>query len=82
MEEFISPQEQLLVIEKLYRSTDSISSTKKFNTKYQSKIGRMGIRSMPITDFARKMKQVHFTSYDVERFTKAVTGKTIDLETL
>lgn len=79
MTEYISANDQRLVIEKLYRSDDSITSTEKFNKKYGE---RMGMSSMTLYDFAKKMKKTSFLSYDVERFTKSVTGKTIDLETL
>ncbi len=82
MPDYISAEKQRLVIEKLYRSTDSITSTRKFNTKYSSKIGNLGERSLLLTNFARKMKKTSFLSYDVERFTKSVTNKVIDLETL
>ncbi|RJQ34441.1 hypothetical protein C4566_02070 [Candidatus Parcubacteria bacterium] len=82
MSDEISSEQQRLVIEKLERSSDSLTSTKKFNEKYASNIGHMGERAMIITDFARKMKATEFSSYDVERFTKEVTGKNIDLESL
>lgn len=82
MKEYISAEEQRLVIEKLYRSNDSITSTENFNKKYQDKIGRMGESSIRLTDFGRKMKQTEFSSYDVERFTKDIIGETPDLESL
>ncbi len=82
MSDYISAGEQRLIIEKLYRSTDSITSIIKFNSKYQNRIGKLGEHNMLITNFARKMKKTSFSSYDVERFTKTITGKTIDLETL
>ena len=82
MPDYISAQKQMLIIKKLYRSKDSITSTKNFNSKYQDKIGKLGINNILIKNFARKMKKTSFSSYDVERFTKTITGKTIDLETL
>ena len=82
MNDYISAQEQSLILEKLYRSNDALSSTKKFNDSYQNQLGEFGESKMLVNDFARKMKKTHFSSYDVERFTKDVTGKTIDLETL
>jgi len=78
----ISGEQQRLVIEKLYRSSDSVSSTEKFNKTYGSTTGHMGERSMELTDFARKMKKTDFLSYRVEEAVKEVTGKNIDLETL
>jgi hypothetical protein len=82
MTKTISPKQQMLIIEKLYRSQDSIYSTEKFNKEYQDKIGKMGDRTLELNDFARKMKKTAFTSFDVERFTKEITGEIIDLETL
>lgn len=82
MSDYISAESQRLVIEKLYRSDDSVTSTEKFNKEHSSTTGRMGYSSMTLYDFGKKMKKTSFLSYDVERFIKSVTGKTIDLETL
>ncbi len=79
---YISWQEQQLILEKLYRSTDAISSTRKFNEQYEAKLGKMGEHQMPITEFCRKMKQTHFSDFYVERFTKEVTGQDVDLDTV
>lgn len=79
MNELISREDQMLVIEKLYRSSDAITSTKKFNEKYGQNLGEKAIK---LTDFGRIMKQTDFTSYDVERFTKEITNQDIDLESL
>ncbi|MCD4760555.1 hypothetical protein K8R42_01520 [bacterium] len=79
MNEYISAEEQRLTIEKLYRSNDSITSTNKLNKQYGLRLGQAG---MKLTDFGRKMKQTKFSSYDVERFTKEITGKNVDLESL
>jgi hypothetical protein len=78
----ISGEQQRLVIEKLYRSTDSITSTKKFNEKYADSIGPVGKFSMKMTDFARKMKETDFSSIRVERAMREVTGRSVDLEML
>lgn len=82
MTETISPNEQRLIIEKLYYSDDSITSLKKFNAQYEDQLGKMGEHTMSLWDFAHKMKRTEFKSYDVERFTLEITGKKIDLETL
>ena len=82
MTDYISPDEQRLIIEKLYYSDDSITSLKKFNKQYKDEIGRMGERTMSLYDFGHKMKKTDFKSFDVERFTLDITGKKIDLETL
>lgn len=79
---YISWQEQQLILEKLYRSTDAISSTRKFNEQYEAKLGKMGEHQMPISEFCRKMRQTHFSDLYVERFTKEVTGQDIDLDTV
>ena len=81
MKGFISREEQRLVIEKLYRSTDAITSTKKFNAQYQDQLGKMGDGSMHLTEFARKMRKTHFSEVYIERFIKEVTGQEIDLDT-
>ncbi|MFA6307498.1 MAG: hypothetical protein WCS88_02340 [Patescibacteria group bacterium] len=82
MDQYISPEEQRLVIEKLYYSTDSITSTNKFNKLYQDKLGKMGDRTLRMYDFASKMKETDFKVYDIERFTKEITGQDIDLDSL
>lgn len=82
MGKYINPDQQRLIIEKLYRSNDSITSLKKFNEKYKDKVSKMGERTLDLNDFARQMKKTEFTSFDVERFTKDITGHNIDLETL
>ncbi|MBT6691696.1 hypothetical protein HOB10_05205 [Candidatus Parcubacteria bacterium] len=78
----ISREQQRLVIEKLYRSSDSITSTKKFNEKYGSSVGHMGEESMRMTDFGRKMKKTDFMSSRVEQAMREVTGRSVDLESL
>lgn len=72
----------MLVIEKLYYSTDSITSTRKFNKLYQDKLGKMGERTLRVYDFATKMKQTDFKIFDIERFTKEITGQDVDLDHL
>ncbi|MCB9803118.1 hypothetical protein H6761_03880 [Candidatus Nomurabacteria bacterium] len=78
----ISREEQMQIIKKLYRSYDAMSSTKKFNEKYQDKIGKMGDHQMLMSDFCRKMRQTDFSDLYVERFTKEVTGQEVDLDTV
>ncbi len=82
MPNMINPDQQRLIIEKLYRSNDSITSLERFNKQYASKTGKMGERTMPLNDFARKMKKTEFSSFDVERFSKEIIGQDIDLESL
>ena len=79
MTQFINPHQQKLIVEKLYRSTDSITSLDKFNEQYEGKIGRLGERTLTLGDFARLMKQTAFSDYDIERFTKEITGLDLDL---
>ncbi|MBT7552876.1 hypothetical protein HN670_00225 [bacterium] len=78
---YISREEQIQVIKRLYRSSDAISSTKRFNEQYRAKLGKMGEGKMAISDFARKMRQTHFGEVYIERFIKKVTKQGIDLDT-
>ena len=82
MDQYISPEEQRLVIEKLYYSTDSITSTDKFNKLYQKELGRMGEQTLHLNDFARKLKKTDFKPYDIQRFIKEITDQDIHLESL
>lgn len=82
MDDYISIAEQRLVIEALYRSEDSITSVNSFNKIYQDKIGKIGERTLLLSDFGRKIKKTKYSSYDIERFIKQVTGKEIDIDTL
>ena len=82
MDKYISPKEQMLVIEKLYYSNDSITSTNKFNKLYRDKLGKMGEKTLRMYDFATKMKETDFKIHDIERFTKEITGQDIDLDSL
>jgi len=82
MDKYISPEAQRLIIEKLYYSQDSITSTNKFNKLYQDQLGKMGEITLRMYDFASKMKKTDFKIYDIERFTKEITGQDIDLDSL
>lgn len=82
MSEWISWRDQQLIIEKLYRSEDAITSTKKFNEKYQDKIGKLGEKEMLLNDFGRKLNETEFDSFYIERYIKEVTGKDLNLEAL
>ena len=80
MNQQISPDQQRLIIEKLYRSTDSITSLKKFNEEYLDKVRKMGEKTLSLGDFAREMKNSSFSSFDIERFTKDITGYDMNME--
>ena len=82
MDQYISPEKQRLVIEKLYYSTDSITSTEKFNKLYQDKLGRMGEQTLRLYDFAQKLKKTKFDHYDIQRFIKDITGQDVHLDSL
>lgn len=82
MDKYISPEEQRLVIEKLYYSNDSITSTNKFNEKYRDKLGKMGERTLRLYDFARKMKETDFKREDIDRFIEDITGVDVHLDSL
>ena len=79
MTKYITRQQQMLVIEKLYRSNDSITSTNKFNEAYASKLGRVGIRSIPLNDFYRLLKQTSFLRIRIKTAIKKITGETITI---
>jgi hypothetical protein len=78
---YISREEQMQVLKRLYRSSDAVGSTRKFNEQYSNKLGKMGEGKMAISDFARKMRQTHFSEVHVERFIKEATKQDIDLDT-
>ena len=82
MNQYISPAEQRLVIEKLYYSTDSITSTNKFNKLYQAQLGKMGEQTLSLYDFAQKLKKTDFKHYDIQRFIKDITDQDIHLDAL
>lgn len=82
MDQYISPEDQRLVIEKLYYSTDSITSTDKFNKLYQGQLGRMGEQTLRLYDFAQKLKKTKFDHYDIRRFIKDITGQDVHLDSL
>ena len=82
MSEYVSPEKQRLIIEKLYYSTDSITSTEKFNKKYQGQLGRVGEKTLTMFEFARKLKKTEFKQYDIQRFIKDITGKDVHLSSL
>ncbi len=82
MSEWISWRDQQLIIEKIYRSEDAITSTKKFNEEYQDKIGKVGEAEMLLNDFGRKLKETGLDSFYLERYIKEVTGKDLNLEAL
>lgn len=82
MSEWISWRDQQLIIEKIYRSEDAITSTKKFNEEYAEKIGKVGVQEMLLNDFGRKLKETGLDSFYLERYIKEVTGKDLNLEAL
>ena len=79
MSEYVSPEKQRLIIEKLYYSTDSITSTEKFNKKYQKQLGRMGEKTITLYDFSQKLKKTDFKQFDIRRFIKDITGQDVHL---
>ena len=81
MTDLITPEQQKLIIEKLHRSNDSIASLNKHTQEYSS-LGKLGDRTMPANDFGRIMKKTSHKSFEVEKYTKDVTGHSIDLESL
>ncbi len=82
MAKIISPEQQRLILEKLYRSDDALSSTEKFNKQHGATLGQLGERSMEASEFARIMKTAGHKSLEVEKHTKDISGHEIDLESL
>lgn len=75
----ITAKQQMLVIEDLYNSTDSITSTKKFNEEYGNNLGRVGIITMELNDFVRILLKTKFNHFEIDRIIKRVTGYDVDL---
>lgn len=75
----ITPEQQMLVIEDLYNSTDSISSTEKFNRDYGNNLGRVGQITLELNDFVRILLKTDFDHFEVDRVIKRITGYDVDL---
>ena len=74
----ITPEQQRLVIEDLYNSTDSISSTKKFNEEYEENLGKVGIITMGLNDFVRLLLKTEFNHWKIEKVIKQITDEDVD----
>ncbi|MBL7021934.1 hypothetical protein ISR92_01255 [Patescibacteria group bacterium] len=79
MKKEIKPDDQMLVIEKLYRSNDSISSTERFNDEFGSSIGKIGIETIYLDDFYIMLKKANFIRERIKKFIKEITGEEITL---
>jgi len=77
--ERITPKQQMLVIEKLYRSNDSITSTKKFNDSYSSSVGKIGVQTMYLNDFYRMLKSANFLRPRIKKIIKEITGQEVTI---
>ena len=77
MIKYIAPKQQMLVVEKLYRSTDSISCMHKFNKIHGAKVGQIGVKSIPLNDFYRMLKVAKFLRWRIKKFIKEITGENI-----
>ncbi|MFW0862733.1 MAG: hypothetical protein ACKKL6_04090 [Candidatus Komeilibacteria bacterium] len=75
----ITPKQQMLVIEKLYRSNDSITSTKKFNDSFGSSVGKIGVKTIYLNDFYRMLKEAKFLRPRIKRIIKEITGQDITI---
>ena len=76
---YITPQDQMLVIEKLYRSNDSITSTRKFNDTFGTEIGKIAEKSLPINNFYHMLVDAKFLRYRIKEYIQEITGETIEL---
>lgn len=79
MSEHIDPHQQRLIVERLARSTDSLTSTERFNENFGTNLGES---KMHVNDLARLMKSTPYKSHEVERAIRDITGHTVDLEKL
>jgi len=78
----ITPEQQCLVIEDLYNSTDSISSTEKFNRDYGNNLGRVGKITLELNDFVRILLKTNFNHFEIDQAIKRATGYDVDLDDL
>jgi len=79
MSKYITPKQQMLIIEKLYRSTDSITSMQKFNKTHGAKVGKLGVKSLPLNDFYRMLKAARFLRWRIKKMIKEITNETISI---
>ncbi|MCR4280255.1 MAG: hypothetical protein NUV82_02400 [Candidatus Komeilibacteria bacterium] len=79
MSNYIKPSDQMLVIEKLYRSTDAIGSTEKFNSQYGAKVGRIGEVTLPVNDFYRRLVAADFLRIECKQFIKEFSGHVVEI---
>ncbi len=79
MKKEIKPNDQMLVIEKLYRSNDSISSTERFNAEFGESIGKIGVETIYLDDFYIMLKTANFIRERIKKFIKEITGEEITL---
>lgn len=70
---YIKPEEQMLLLEKLYRSQDSVTSTKKFNDQYGDNIGRLGYETLLFNEVYRRL-QIAFPRIKCREVLKDLTG--------
>ncbi|PIZ98992.1 MAG: hypothetical protein COX77_02840 [Candidatus Komeilibacteria bacterium CG_4_10_14_0_2_um_filter_37_10] len=70
---YIKPEEQMILLERLYRSQDSITSTKKFNDEYGDNIGRLGVEMVLFNEVYRRL-QVAFPRIKCRQALKEITG--------
>lgn len=79
----ISPLQQRLIIEDLYNSTDSISSTERFNKEYGDGLGRhFGSVTMSLNDFAKVLLKTKFPRLEIDKAINRATGVNLDFDKL
>lgn len=74
MLERITAQQQILIIEKLYYSTDSITSLRKYNSLHGEKIGKIGIKTIYLSKFYKMMKLAGFLPPRIRKIIEEITG--------
>lgn len=75
----ISPKQQMLIIEDLYNSTDSIASTRKFNDEFGKELGRIGEVTMSLNKFAKILKKAKFDWYEIDKVIQRITKTDLDV---
>ena len=78
--EYLSYDEQRLIVEDLYNITDSIEACRRLEKEYGIIIAPG--RSVELNDFARKLDKTKFFNWDIEKAITKHSGHTISLRNL
>ena len=78
--EYLSYDEQRLIVEDLYNLTDSIEACRRLEKEYGIKI--VPGHSVELNDFARKLDKTKFFNWEIEKAIKKHSGHEIRLRDL